>query len=89
MKKGICFGSLPGTLSEADRFKLAKDAGFDGVEIHGGHGYMISGFLSPALNQRDDRYGGSLENRARLLTEKATDGMPRKAASRAAATVPE
>ncbi|MDC0069066.1 NAD(P)/FAD-dependent oxidoreductase [Gammaproteobacteria bacterium] len=47
----------------------AKEAGFDGIEIHGGHGYMISGFLSPALNQRDDRYGGSLENRARLLTE--------------------
>jgi len=47
----------------------ARAAGFDGVEIHGGHGYMISGFLSPALNQRDDAYGGSVENRARLLTE--------------------
>ena len=47
----------------------AKRAGIDGVEIHGGHGYLISGFLSPALNQREDNYGGSLENRARLLTE--------------------
>lgn len=47
----------------------AKQAGIDAIEIHGGHGYIISGFLSPALNQRDDKYGGSLENRARLLLE--------------------
>ncbi len=47
----------------------AKEAGMDGVEIHGGHGYLISGFLSPALNRRDDEYGGSLENRSRLLLE--------------------
>jgi 2,4-dienoyl-CoA reductase (NADPH2) len=47
----------------------AKRAGIDGVEIHGGHGYIISEFLSPALNQREDKYGGSLENRARLLLE--------------------
>ena len=47
----------------------AQEAGLDGVEIHGGHGYIISGFLSPAGNQRDDEYGGSLENRARVLLE--------------------
>lgn len=47
----------------------AQEAGLDGVEIHGGHGYIISEFLSPAMNQRDDGYGGSLENRARLLLE--------------------
>lgn len=47
----------------------AQEAGIDGVEIHAGHGYMISDFLSPSLNQRDDEYGGSLENRARLLLE--------------------
>jgi 2,4-dienoyl-CoA reductase (NADPH2) len=47
----------------------AKRAGLDGVEIHGGHGYVISEFLSPGLNQREDSYGGSLENRARLLLE--------------------
>ena len=50
----------------ADR---AKRAGLDGVEVHGGHGYIISEFLSPALNQREDVYGGSLKNRARLLLE--------------------
>jgi len=47
----------------------AREAGLDGVEIHAGHGYIISEFLSPAMNQRDDEYGGSLENRARLLRE--------------------
>ncbi len=45
----------------------AKIAGIDGVEIHGGHGYIISEFLSPRTNQRDDEYGGCLENRARFL----------------------
>lgn len=46
-----------------------KRAGFDGVELHAGHGYILSGFLSPVMNQRDDDYGGSLENRARFLLE--------------------
>lgn len=47
----------------------AKRAGFDGVEIHAAHTYIIAGFLSPYYNKRDDQYGGSLENRARLLLE--------------------
>lgn len=47
----------------------ARRAGVDGIEIHGGHGYIISSFLSPATNKRDDDYGGSVANRARLLVE--------------------
>ncbi|BCG04933.1 NADH-dependent flavin oxidoreductase (plasmid) [Paraburkholderia sp. PGU19] len=47
----------------------AKKAGFDGVEIHGAHGYILAQFLSPIINQRDDRYGGSFENRSRLMLE--------------------
>jgi 2,4-dienoyl-CoA reductase-like NADH-dependent reductase (Old Yellow Enzyme family) len=47
----------------------AKAAGFDGVEIHGANGYLLDQFLQSSTNQRSDRYGGSLENRARLLLE--------------------
>lgn len=47
----------------------AKQAGIDGVEIHAGHGYIVSAFLSPSSNKRTDRWGGTLENRARLLVE--------------------
>lgn len=49
--------------------RRAVAAGFDGCEIHGGHGYLISSFLSPSTNKRTDAYGGSLENRARLMLE--------------------
>lgn len=47
----------------------AREAGFDGVEIHGANGYLIDQFLRDSANQRDDEYGGSLANRARFLTE--------------------
>lgn len=48
---------------------VAKQTGFTGVQVHGAHGYMLSSFLSPYSNKRTDRWGGSLENRARFLLE--------------------
>ncbi|MDH5226980.1 MAG: NADH:flavin oxidoreductase [Gammaproteobacteria bacterium] len=47
----------------------SERAGFDGVELHGAHGYILCQFLSPQYNRRDDRYGGSLDNRCRLVFE--------------------
>jgi 2,4-dienoyl-CoA reductase-like NADH-dependent reductase (Old Yellow Enzyme family) len=62
-------GRIREAFGEAAR--RAKEAGFDGVQIHAAHGYLMSQFLSPYFNKRTDGYGGSLENRARLLLETA------------------
>lgn len=61
---------LPGLVQAfADAARRAVAAGFELIEIHAAHGYLLHQFLSPLSNQRDDAYGGSLENRARLLLE--------------------
>jgi len=53
----------------AETAKICKEAGFDGIELHGTHSYLIEQFLSPFWNKRTDEYGGSLENRMRFLLE--------------------
>ena len=61
---------LEGIISAFTRAaRRAKEAGFDAVQVHGAHGFLLSEFLSPAFNKRTDEYGGSIENRARLLLE--------------------
>jgi 2,4-dienoyl-CoA reductase-like NADH-dependent reductase (Old Yellow Enzyme family) len=57
----------------ASAVERAREAGVDGCELHAGHGYLIDGFLSPAKNHRTDEYGGSVENRARILVEILTE----------------
>ncbi len=70
---------IPKQMDDSDIKKVVKDfangaknankAGFDVIEIHAAHGYLINEFLSPISNKRTDKYGGTLENRARLLLE--------------------
>ncbi len=69
-----CDRATPAQLHEiscrfADGARRAREAGLDGVEIHGANGYIFTQFLSSAINDRKDEYGGSLENRARFLLE--------------------
>jgi N-ethylmaleimide reductase len=63
-------GEIPGIVQEFRRAaENARAAGFDGVEVHGANGYLLDQFLEDGTNQRTDDYGGSVENRARLLFE--------------------
>ena len=70
--RALALEEIPGVI-EAFRkgAENAKAAGFDGVEIHGANGYLLDQFLQDAANQRDDAYGGPIENRARLMLEVA------------------
>jgi len=53
----------------AEGVRRAQEAGFDGAQVHAAHGYLLSSFLSPQTNQREDQYGGSTENRTRIVKE--------------------
>jgi len=75
----LAFGVTPTPMTKDDIQQLikafgdaavrAKNVGFDGVQLHAAHGYLLSQFLTPYYNRRDDEYGGSIENRARIIIE--------------------
>jgi N-ethylmaleimide reductase len=68
--RALALDELPGIVQDFRQAALnAMEAGFDGVEIHAANGYLIDQFLKTGSNQRSDAYGGSIENRARLLLE--------------------
>ncbi|NVZ71334.1 NADH:flavin oxidoreductase/NADH oxidase family protein [Pseudomonas costantinii] len=68
--KAMTEGDIQSVITRfATSARLAEKAGFTGVQIHAAHGYLLSQFLSPLSNKRTDRWGGPLENRARLLQE--------------------
>lgn len=66
----LAAGEIPGIVQKfVDGALRAQKSGFDGVEIHGAHGYLLAQFLSAGVNKRTDRYGGSISNRARIVCE--------------------
>ena len=68
--RALDLAELPGIIADFRHASMrALDAGFDGVELHGAHGYLLDAFLRNGTNHRTDAYGGSIENRARLLLE--------------------
>jgi 2,4-dienoyl-CoA reductase-like NADH-dependent reductase (Old Yellow Enzyme family) len=70
--RALELGEIPGIVEEFRKgAENAKAAGFDGVEIHGANGYLLDQFLQDSSNRREDAYGGSIENRARLMLEVA------------------
>ena len=72
MPRALELSEIPGIIADFRHAAgRAIEAGFDGVELHGAHGYLLDAFLRDGSNQRRDAYGGSIENRARLLIEVA------------------
>jgi N-ethylmaleimide reductase len=70
MPRALDLAEISGIIGDfRNAARRAIDAGFDGVEIHGANGYLLDAFLRNGTNHRTDRYGGSVENRARLLAE--------------------
>ncbi|NEU14681.1 alkene reductase [Methylobacterium sp. BTF04] len=68
MPRALRLDEIPGIIADfRHAARCAIDAGFDGVELHGAHGYLLDAFLRDGTNHRTDAYGGSIENRARLL----------------------
>lgn len=68
--RALATGEIPGIVAQfVSAAANAKAAGFDGIQIHSGNGYLLDSFLKDGSNQRADRYGGSVENRARLVLE--------------------
>ena len=59
----------------SNAFKLAKESGVDGVQLHGANGYILDEFLRDGSNHRTDKYGGSIENRSRLILEILDDAI--------------
>lgn len=86
--RGMRRSEIAGTAKDFGRaVTLAREAGFDSVEVHAGHGYLISQFLSPYTNRRRDEYGGSLENRMRFMRMCLDEVMEAAARSRIAVVV--
>jgi N-ethylmaleimide reductase len=68
--KEMSIDEISDTINEyVNSARLAIEAGFDGVELHGANGYLIEQFINPTVNQRNDKYGGSIENRLRFVLE--------------------
>jgi len=68
--RALALEEIPGIIADFRHASVrALDAGFDGVELHGAHGYLLDAFLRNGTNHRTDAYGGSIKNRARLLLE--------------------
>lgn len=70
MPRALELDEIPGIVEDFRNASMrALDAGFDGVELHGAHGYLLDAFLRDGSNHRTDTYGGSIENRSRFLIE--------------------